>query len=139
MIPYGKRRDIRYLSPVLSFDLFCPTITSTSYNMSPFLFSIATIALSTIGQLAQAGAPASCAVTGSTPQSCQNTTKVTDTCCFNAPGGQLLQTQVWLSTQLYRNSKAHEASSGTPTQRLGRPTPGLSTASGEIYSHSADP
>ncbi|MCJ1454165.1 ribonuclease T2-like [Mycoblastus sanguinarius] len=32
----------------------------------------------------------------SNPQiSCQNTTAVQDTCCFNAPGGQLLQTQFW--------------------------------------------
>ena len=27
--------------------------------------------------------------------SCHNTTAVTDLCCFNAPGGQLLQTQFW--------------------------------------------
>ncbi|KAI4141327.1 MAG: hypothetical protein L6R39_005397 [Caloplaca ligustica] len=38
------------------------------------------------------GSPATC----SNPQlSCQNTTAVADTCCFNAPGGQLLQTQFW--------------------------------------------
>lgn len=29
------------------------------------------------------------------PLSCQNTTAVTDTCCFNYPGGELLQTQFW--------------------------------------------
>ena len=29
------------------------------------------------------------------PLSCQNTTAQTDTCCFNAPGGSLLQTQFW--------------------------------------------
>ncbi|KAG9248957.1 ribonuclease-like protein T2 [Calycina marina] len=34
--------------------------------------------------------------TCSSPQlSCQNTTAVADLCCFNAPGGQLLQTQFW--------------------------------------------
>ncbi|KAF2798235.1 ribonuclease M [Melanomma pulvis-pyrius CBS 109.77] len=34
--------------------------------------------------------------TCSNPQlSCQNTTAVADLCCFNAPGGQLLQTQFW--------------------------------------------
>jgi ribonuclease T2 len=34
--------------------------------------------------------------TCSDPQtSCQNTTVVTDLCCFNAPGGQFLQTQFW--------------------------------------------
>ena len=27
--------------------------------------------------------------------SCHNTTRQTDLCCFNAPGGQLLQTQFW--------------------------------------------
>ena len=27
--------------------------------------------------------------------SCHNTTVVTDLCCFNAPGGQLMQTQFW--------------------------------------------
>ncbi|RDW94633.1 ribonuclease T2 [Coleophoma crateriformis] len=36
------------------------------------------------------------AKTCSNPQlSCQNTTVVSDLCCFNAPGGQLLQTQFW--------------------------------------------
>ncbi|KAL6787017.1 ribonuclease T2 [Trichoderma sp. SZMC 28012] len=29
------------------------------------------------------------------PLSCQNTTAVSNTCCFNYPGGQLLQTQFW--------------------------------------------
>ena len=38
------------------------------------------------------GAPESCP----NPQlSCHNTTAVANTCCFNAPGGQLLQTQFW--------------------------------------------
>ncbi|KAL9601259.1 MAG: hypothetical protein Q9219_002664 [cf. Caloplaca sp. 3 TL-2023] len=44
----------------------------------------------------------SSSVLGGTPPSCpdaqlscQNTTTVADTCCFNAPGGQLLQTQFW--------------------------------------------
>jgi ribonuclease T2 len=42
--------------------------------------------------VAFAGSPATC----SNPQtSCQNTTIVSDLCCFNAPGGQLLQTQFW--------------------------------------------
>lgn len=27
--------------------------------------------------------------------SCQNTSVVEDLCCFNAPGGQMLQTQFW--------------------------------------------
>lgn len=29
------------------------------------------------------------------PFSCQNNTAVADSCCFNAPGGALLQTQFW--------------------------------------------
>lgn len=29
------------------------------------------------------------------PLSCSNTTIVPNTCCFNAPGGELLQTQFW--------------------------------------------
>lgn len=42
--------------------------------------------------IALAGSPKTC----SNPQlSCQNTTLVSDLCCFNAPGGQLLQTQFW--------------------------------------------
>jgi ribonuclease T2 len=41
---------------------------------------------------AHAGSPETC----SSPQlSCQNTTVVSNTCCFNAPGGQLVQTQFW--------------------------------------------
>lgn len=36
---------------------------------------------------------ASCPVDG--PLSCHNNTVVADTCCFNAPGGQLLLTQFW--------------------------------------------
>ncbi|KAF6235470.1 hypothetical protein HO173_006153 [Letharia columbiana] len=38
------------------------------------------------------GSPETC----SNPQiSCQNTSAIANTCCFNAPGGQLLQTQFW--------------------------------------------
>lgn len=44
------------------------------------------------GAAVQGGSPETC----SSPQlSCQNTTVVTNLCCFNAPGGQLLQTQFW--------------------------------------------
>ncbi|KAL8937640.1 MAG: hypothetical protein Q9216_004331 [Gyalolechia sp. 2 TL-2023] len=38
------------------------------------------------------GSPATCP---DSQLSCQNTTAVADTCCFNAPGGQLLLTQFW--------------------------------------------
>jgi ribonuclease T2 len=44
------------------------------------------------GQMVLGGTPQAC----SNPQlSCHNTTLVEDLCCFNAPGGQLLQTQFW--------------------------------------------
>ncbi|KAF1950246.1 ribonuclease M [Byssothecium circinans] len=44
------------------------------------------------GQSVRGSTPLAC----SNPQlSCHNTTAVTDLCCFNAPGGQLLQTQFW--------------------------------------------
>ncbi|KAI4858545.1 ribonuclease T2-like protein [Hypoxylon rubiginosum] len=39
------------------------------------------------------GAPKQC--TSTTALSCHNTTTVADTCCFNYPGGSLLQTQFW--------------------------------------------
>jgi ribonuclease T2 len=39
-----------------------------------------------------AAVPKSCS---STELSCHNTTVQTNLCCFNAPGGQLLQTQFW--------------------------------------------
>jgi hypothetical protein len=58
-------------------------------------------ALSTLLSAASAGTFVSFAANGSkscsadTPLSCQNTTAVEDLCCFNSPGGQLLQTQFW--------------------------------------------
>ncbi|KAI0485052.1 ribonuclease M [Xylariaceae sp. FL0804] len=39
------------------------------------------------------GAPETCS--GTLQLSCHNTTKQTNTCCFNTPGGSLLQTQFW--------------------------------------------
>ena len=38
---------------------------------------------------------ASCPLTANTLLSCHNTTAVQNTCCFNTPGGLLLQTQFW--------------------------------------------
>ncbi|MCJ1326132.1 ribonuclease T2-like [Thelotrema lepadinum] len=59
--------------------------------------SLIALATASIALLAQGvyGQSESCPVTSSTVQSCQNTTKVANTCCFNSPGGQLLQTQFW--------------------------------------------
>ncbi|KAI1769840.1 ribonuclease M [Hypoxylon cercidicola] len=46
-----------------------------------------------LAQSVLGGAPKQCAST--TALSCHNTTTVADTCCFNSPGGSLLQTQFW--------------------------------------------
>lgn len=46
-------------------------------------------------RLTARGTYESCPTTSSTPLSCHNTTVQSNTCCFNAPGGQLLQTQFW--------------------------------------------
>ncbi|KAI0165204.1 ribonuclease M [Hypoxylon sp. FL1284] len=46
-----------------------------------------------LARSALAGAPQQC--TGDIELSCHNTTSVADTCCFNTPGGSLLQTQFW--------------------------------------------
>ena len=53
--------------------------------------SLTSLAL-TLGT-ALAGTPKSCPKPWEL--SCQNSTKVEDLCCFNAPGGQLLITQFW--------------------------------------------
>ncbi|KAF2500074.1 ribonuclease M [Lophium mytilinum] len=45
------------------------------------------------GSTVLGGTPKTCSTTGQL--SCHNTTAVADLCCFNAPGGQLLQTQFW--------------------------------------------
>lgn len=77
-------------------------VFSLSTIMSSFMPSVKALskAALTYSQLAllsssntvSGGSPESC----SNPQiSCQNTTAVANTCCFNAPGGQLLQTQFW--------------------------------------------
>jgi len=59
-------------------------------NMARQLFS--RTAILGLAARALAGSPATCL----NPQlSCHNTTVVEDLCCFNAPGGQLLQTQFW--------------------------------------------
>ncbi|KAL8726132.1 MAG: hypothetical protein Q9181_006169 [Wetmoreana brouardii] len=63
----------------------------TFRHLSKFISSFVPTAL-IASNTVLGGSPATC----SNPQlSCQNTTVVADTCCFNAPGGQLLQTQFW--------------------------------------------
>lgn len=83
----------------------CSSVLSTTTSSSPpsimssslktlcksFLTASQILLLSSSKQ-ALGGSPPTC----SNPQtSCQNTTAVQDTCCFNSPGGQLLQTQFW--------------------------------------------
>jgi hypothetical protein len=61
------------------------------FSMSSIVSRVLLMAL-----LAVSGTRAGSPVTCSSPQlSCQNTTIVSNTCCFNAPGGQLVQTQFW--------------------------------------------
>ncbi len=60
--------------------------------MASLLGKCALIAAGFSLPIALAGTPKTC----SNPQlSCQNPSAVADLCCFNAPGGQILQTQFW--------------------------------------------
>lgn len=61
-------------------------------SIAKFALGSAQVALLPSYRTVDAGSPPSCP----NPQlSCHNTTVVQNTCCFNAPGGQLLQTQFW--------------------------------------------
>ena len=64
----------------------------TSFFVSTL--SIAQSGLSVASPLTQFAANAS-AVCHNPQLSCHNTTTVENLCCFNAPGGSLLQTQFW--------------------------------------------
>ena len=78
---------LRHLSASISSTANMPSLYASLRSL-PF-FSLALLSPS---QRVLGGSPPTC----SNPQtSCQNTTAVQDTCCFNAPGGQLLQTQFW--------------------------------------------
>ena len=67
------------------------SLFSTLWQLPKAFSSFAPVAL-LAGTSVLGGSPPTC----SNPQlSCQNTTAVSDLCCFNAPGGQLLQTQFW--------------------------------------------
>jgi len=76
-----------------------------------------------------AGTPVTCL----NPQlSCQNTTAVSDLCCFNAPGGQLLQTQFWdTCMSLCRNWKCFSNANFKQLQALVQATHGQFMGSGE--------
>ncbi len=61
-------------------------------SMAKFALGSAQVALMPSYRTVDAGSPPDCP----NPQlSCHNTSAVQNTCCFNAPGGQLLQTQFW--------------------------------------------
>ncbi|KAL8896248.1 MAG: hypothetical protein Q9207_007796 [Kuettlingeria erythrocarpa] len=65
------------------------------------------------GNTVLGGTPATCS---NTQLSCQNTTAVADTCCFNAPGGLLLQTQFWDTTPPTGPSNSPDRCDGTYDQ-----------------------
>ena len=96
-VPLGSDISSKVSSFTQTFQL--PKLLSYSYpslsDMSLRKFSRLALYFSQAAWLAPqvlSGTPPTC----TNPQlSCQNTTAVTDTCCFNAPGGQLLQTQFW--------------------------------------------
>ena len=70
------------LSSIMSS--FIPSVKA----LSKAALTYSQIALLSSSTTVSGGSPDAC----SNPQtSCQNTSAVLDTCCFNAPGGQLLQ------------------------------------------------
>ena len=86
--------NIFYPHPISSLRVSLSTFKMPSlYSSMRALSKIAVAQLSLTPQLTVlGGSPPVC----TNPQtSCQNTTAIQDTCCFNAPGGQLLQTQFW--------------------------------------------
>ena len=74
--------------------------------------------LSSSNTVVSGGSPDTC----TNPQtSCQNTSAVANTCCFNAPGGQLLQVRQDaqpLSAPTLTDCYPNRLNSGTPTLRL---------------------
>ena len=78
---------LRGLSTSLLTDDKMPSIYQSLRSLPVYSLALLSPSQSVLG-----GSPPTC----SNPQtSCLNTTAVQDTCCFNAPGGQLLQTQFW--------------------------------------------
>ena len=74
--------DTLSLSNIMSS--FLPSVKA----LSKAALTYSQIALLSSSSTVSGGSPEAC----SNPQtSCQNTSAVIDTCCFNAPGGQLLQ------------------------------------------------
>ena len=93
VISHGPHKNIsspsvlRYIVPPSLYPNM-PSLYSSIRTLSKY----AQIALVSSGSSVLGGTPAFCP----NPQvSCQNTTAVSDTCCFNAPGGLFLLTQFW--------------------------------------------
>ncbi|KAH0537493.1 hypothetical protein FGG08_005711 [Glutinoglossum americanum] len=99
MIPDGLREIFRTLKETVSpaSDLGSLASALPKASSLPSFRSLAKFALGSLQiGLGPSGRRASVAPACSNPQlSCRNTTAVVDTCCFNAPGGQLLLTQFW--------------------------------------------
>lgn len=69
-----------------------PSLLSSVWSVSKAAFTYAHLAHLYAGSSAYGGSPPVC----SNPAlSCHSTASVQDTCCFNSPGGELLQTQFW--------------------------------------------
>ena len=88
---YGYVRSIFDL-PSFPFDKM-PTLLPSLRSIAKLALGSVQVAFVQNGELVKGGAPLSCPAGGQL--SCQNTTAVADTCCFNAPGGLFLQTQFW--------------------------------------------
>lgn len=69
-----------------------PSLLSSLWSVSKAAFTYAQLTHFYSASPAYGGSPPVCSNPG---LSCQNTAPVQDTCCFNSPGGQLLQTQFW--------------------------------------------
>ena len=69
-----------------------PTLLSSIWSVSKAAFTYTYLAHFYSGSSTYGGSPPVCSNPG---LSCQSTAPVQDTCCFNSPGGQLLQTQFW--------------------------------------------
>jgi len=93
-----------YYAPFCFFSRYTPTTPSfLPPDLSIMLLSLRSLALGGLALASSAyassslfaGTVVSCPVTNSTPLSCHSTGTQSNTCCFNEPGGLLLQTQFW--------------------------------------------
>jgi ribonuclease T2 len=69
-----------------------PTALPSLRSVAKFALGGAQLALFPKDNAVLGGAPLACT---NPVLSCHNTTSIANTCCFNSPGGQLLQTQFW--------------------------------------------